>query len=139
MEKFAIGLLLGGLCGAVLATNNYKMRALVKKGQEEVQAKLDELMDDKLRDLEQRTTDKQKEKDDKSKLVVFWSIRRDLNPLTVLPAYSLSRGAPSATWVLLQIRIMTYIQLTLLWKSGGESGIRTHGSLRSHWFSRPAP
>ena len=23
--------------------------------------------------------------------------------------------------------------------SGGEGGIRTHGPLRSHWFSRPAP
>ena len=22
---------------------------------------------------------------------------------------------------------------------GGEGGIRTHGPLRSHWFSRPAP
>ena len=29
-----------------------------------------------------------------------WRGRRDLNPRTVLPAYSLSRGAPSATWVL---------------------------------------
>ena len=34
-------------------------------------------------------------------LEVFWRRRRDLNPRTVLPAYSLSRGAPSATWVLL--------------------------------------
>jgi len=23
--------------------------------------------------------------------------------------------------------------------NGGEGGIRTHGPLRSHWFSRPAP
>lgn len=27
---------------------------------------------------------------------------------------------------------------TLLF-DGGEGGIRTHGPLRSHWFSRPAP
>ena len=49
MEKFAIGLLLGGVCGALVATNNYKMRTLVKRSQEEVQAKLDELLDEKLR------------------------------------------------------------------------------------------
>jgi len=24
-------------------------------------------------------------------------------------------------------------------KCGGEGGIRTHGPLRDHWFSRPAP
>ena len=40
------------------------------------------------------------------------------------PAYSLSRGAPSASWVLLQIHI----------KFGGESGIRTHGDLRLAGF-----
>ena len=39
----------------------------------------------------------------KSKTSGFWRRRRDLNPRTVLPAYSLSRGAPSATWVLLRI------------------------------------
>lgn len=52
MEKFAIGLLVGSLAGAVLATNNYKMRALVRKGQEEVQAKLDAMMDEKLQETE---------------------------------------------------------------------------------------
>ena len=40
------------------------------------------------------------------------------------PAYSLSRGAPSASWVLLQIHI----------KFGGESGIRTHGDFRLAGF-----
>lgn len=54
MEKFAIGLLLGGLGGALLVANNYKMRTLVKKGQEEVQSKFDELMDDKIREMEQK-------------------------------------------------------------------------------------
>ena len=48
MEKFAIGLTVGGLVGALLVANNYKMRALVKKGQQEVQDKLDELLDKKL-------------------------------------------------------------------------------------------
>ena len=55
MEKFAIGVLLGGLGGALLAANNYKMRTLVKKSQEEVQAKLDQFMDDKIEDLEKGT------------------------------------------------------------------------------------
>ena len=32
----------------------------------------------------------------------FWRRRRDLNPRDGFPPYSLSRGAPSATWVLLR-------------------------------------
>ena len=60
MEKFVAGLLLGGVCGALLTANNYKMRMLVRKGQEEVQSKLDELMDEKLRMFEE------KEKSDES-------------------------------------------------------------------------
>lgn len=54
MEKFVAGLLLGGVCGALLTANNYKMRMLVRKGQEEVQSKLDELMDEKLRMFEEK-------------------------------------------------------------------------------------
>ena len=54
MEKFIIGVAVGGLCGALLVANNYKMRALVKKGQEEVQKKLDELLDEKLDEMEQQ-------------------------------------------------------------------------------------
>ena len=34
----------------------------------------------------------------------IWRRRRDLNPRDGFPPYSLSRGAPSASWVLLQIR-----------------------------------
>ena len=45
MEKFAIGMIFGGLLGAVLCANNYKMRTFVKKGQEEVQTKLNQMMD----------------------------------------------------------------------------------------------
>ena len=59
----------------------------------------------------------------------FWRRSRDLNPGCDYSHYSLSRGAPSATWVLPH----TYLF------SGGESGIRTHGTLLCHWFSRPAP
>ena len=54
MEKFVIGAILGGMVGALLVTNNYKMRSLVKKGQEEVQAKLDAVMDEKLQKLEKK-------------------------------------------------------------------------------------
>ena len=32
-----------------------------------------------------------------------------------------------------------YFKKYLIKIVGGESGIRTHGSLRNHWFSRPAP
>ena len=51
MEKFAIGLVIGGLGGALLVANNYKMRTLIKKGQSEVQAKLDKLMDEKIDEI----------------------------------------------------------------------------------------
>ena len=54
MEKFIIGIAVGGLCGALLVANNYKMRALVKKGHEEVQKKLDDMLDEKLDDMEQQ-------------------------------------------------------------------------------------
>ncbi len=55
MEKFAIGVLLGGLAGALLVANNYKMRTLVKKGQEEVQAKFNKMMDEKIQMMEEGT------------------------------------------------------------------------------------
>ncbi len=53
MEKFAIGVLVGGLAGALLTANNYRMRTLIKKGQAELMAKLDRAMDDKIEDLEE--------------------------------------------------------------------------------------
>ena len=55
MEKFLIGALIGGVAGALLTANNYKMRTLVKKSQEEVQAKLDAFMDEKIETLEKGT------------------------------------------------------------------------------------
>ena len=48
MEKFAIGLLVGGAIGAVLTANNYKMRTLVRKAQQEMQNKLDTMMDERI-------------------------------------------------------------------------------------------
>ena len=53
MEKFAIGLVIGGVAGALIAANNYKMRTLIQKGQEELQMKLDKLMDEKIEELEE--------------------------------------------------------------------------------------
>ncbi len=61
MEKFVAGLLVGGVCGALITANNYKMRTLVKKGQEEVQSKLDELMDEKIRMFEEKEKSEEKE------------------------------------------------------------------------------
>ena len=53
MEKFAIGFVMGGLVGALVVANNHKMRALVKKAQEEAQTKLDAIMDEKICVMEQ--------------------------------------------------------------------------------------
>ena len=53
MEKFAIGMLVGVGVGALLATNSYKMRMLVKKGQEEAQTKFNEVLDEKLDEMKE--------------------------------------------------------------------------------------
>ena len=52
MEKFAIGLAVGGLCGALLVANNYKMRTFIKKAQDEAMAKFDKAMDEKIKAME---------------------------------------------------------------------------------------
>ncbi len=57
MEKFTIGLIVGGAIGAILVANNCKMRTLVKKSQEEVKARLDEMMDEKIREMEDGATE----------------------------------------------------------------------------------
>ena len=54
MEKFAIGLALGCLGGALITANNYKMRRFVKKSQEEVQAKIDKMLDEKLQAMDEK-------------------------------------------------------------------------------------
>ena len=36
MEKFLIGALVGGIAGALVVSNNAKMRTLVKKGEDEL-------------------------------------------------------------------------------------------------------
>lgn len=57
MEKFTVGVIVGGIAGALLVTNNYKMRALIRKGQQEAQEKLDEMLDEKLRCLDEDAND----------------------------------------------------------------------------------
>ena len=52
MEKFITGAALGMLAGALLTANNYKMRILVRKGQEEVTSKLDQILDEKIEMLD---------------------------------------------------------------------------------------
>lgn len=51
MEKFLFGMLLGVCAGAVLTTNNGKMRTLVKKGQDEIKEKLDDMLEEKTKML----------------------------------------------------------------------------------------
>ena len=53
MEKFAFGVLVGGMLGALLVANNNKMRTLVKKAQEESKEKLRSFMDEKMDMMEE--------------------------------------------------------------------------------------
>ncbi|MBR2442100.1 MAG: hypothetical protein IKB20_03445 [Clostridia bacterium] len=69
MEKFAIGLLLGGVGGALLVANNYKMRTLVKKGQDEVMAKVNEFMDGKIKAMEEGVEEIQEKAEEKTESV----------------------------------------------------------------------
>ena len=66
MEKFIIGVALGGLAGALLTANTYKMRTLVRKGQEEVSAKFDKIMDEKIEALEKGAKKVKKEVEEKA-------------------------------------------------------------------------
>ena len=63
----------------------------------------------------------------------IWRRRRDLNPrIPFERIYSLSRGASSATWVLLQKVILTFL-------FGGEEGIRTLVSRKTLTVFKTAP
>ena len=62
MEKFVVGLALGMLGGALITANNCKMRALVRKGQDEVKGKIDDMIDEKLKEDETVFTEKKKAK-----------------------------------------------------------------------------
>lgn len=48
MEKFLIGALVGGIAGALVVSNNAKMRTLVKKGEDELKEKVGSMVDEKL-------------------------------------------------------------------------------------------
>lgn len=48
MEKFLIGALVGGIAGALVMSNNAKMRTLVKKGEDELKEKVGSMVDEKL-------------------------------------------------------------------------------------------
>ena len=53
MEKmFCLGLLLGAMGGALVVANSYKARSLVKKSQAELMEKMDEMMDERLKQME---------------------------------------------------------------------------------------
>jgi uncharacterized membrane protein YgaE (UPF0421/DUF939 family) len=66
MEKFITGAALGVLAGALITANNYKMRTLVRKGQEEVSAKFDKIMDEKIEMLEKGAKKIKKEVEEKA-------------------------------------------------------------------------
>ncbi len=56
MEKmFCLGLALGFVGGALIVANNYKARTLVKKGQQEIMEKVDQMMDEKLKSMERNS------------------------------------------------------------------------------------
>ena len=65
MEKFITGAALGMLAGALLTANNYKMRTLVRKGQEEVASKLDQMLDEKIELLEKGAKKVKKQAEEK--------------------------------------------------------------------------
>lgn len=53
MEKmFCFGLVLGMVGGALIVANSYKARTLVKKSQADLLQKVDEMMDERLKDAE---------------------------------------------------------------------------------------
>ena len=61
MEKmFCLGLVLGAVGGALIVANSYKARSLVKKSQAELLEKVDEMMDERLKNMSDKTekTDK---------------------------------------------------------------------------------
>ena len=56
MEKmFCLGLMLGAVGGALIVANSYKARTLVKKSQTEVVEKMNQMMDEKLSSMCQKS------------------------------------------------------------------------------------
>lgn len=55
MEKFILGAVIGMAGGALMVANNCKLRNLVKKNQDDLMKKAEQLIDSKLEKLEQMT------------------------------------------------------------------------------------
>ncbi len=53
MEKLVLGMLIGAVGGAVAVTNSYRMRSIIKKGQDEVLTMVNDAMDEKLAAMKQ--------------------------------------------------------------------------------------
>ena len=53
MEKFILGVAIGMAGGALIVANNCKLRNLVKKNQDDLMKKAEQLIDSKLEKLEQ--------------------------------------------------------------------------------------
>lgn len=54
MEKmFCLGLVFGAVGGALLVANSYKARSLVKKSQAEITEKVNEMMDERLKCMQE--------------------------------------------------------------------------------------
>ena len=62
MEKFTVGMVLGAVAGALIVTNSYKVRSLVKKSQEEVMDKVNAMIDERLEGFETEETDEKHKK-----------------------------------------------------------------------------
>jgi hypothetical protein len=62
MEKFTVGMVLGAMAGALIVTNSYKVRSLVKKSQEEVMDKVNAMIDERLEGFETEETDEKPKK-----------------------------------------------------------------------------
>ena len=63
MEKlFCLGLMFGAVGGALIVANSYKARALVKKSQAELTQKVDEMMDERLKQSEGEKSEKKTKK-----------------------------------------------------------------------------
>ena len=63
MEKmFCLGLVLGAVGGALIVANSYKARSRVKKSQAELLEKVDEMMDERLKDMSDKTGSDKKTK-----------------------------------------------------------------------------
>ena len=55
-------MVLGAVAGALIVTNSYKVRSLVKKSQEEVMDKVNAMIDERLEGFETEETDEKPKK-----------------------------------------------------------------------------